>query len=116
MHNHNFDKVILFDFFIWTIQDSSRSQSFALYTENYDLYISYFVDSSSLGRLLGLLFGRGEERPSEPPPGVPRPFPAISISGSSSEESTSTNVLDAAIPAEKWNQSVRRGIYIICKR
>jgi hypothetical protein len=62
--------------------------------------MSYFVDSSSLERLFGLLFGRGEERSSEPPPGIPRPFPAISISGSSSEESTSTNVLAAARPAE----------------
>lgn len=67
------------------------------------IYISYFVNSSSLERLFGLLFGRGGERSSEPTPGAPRPFTAISISGSSSEESTSTNVLDAAIPA--GNQS-----------
>jgi hypothetical protein len=63
--------------------------------------VSYFVNSSSLERLFGLLFGRGGERSSEPTPGAPRPFTAISISGSSSEESTSTNVLDAAIPAEE---------------
>jgi hypothetical protein len=64
--------------------------------------MSYFVNSSSLERLFSLLFGRGGERSSKPTPGAPRPFTAISISGSSSEESTSTNVLDAAaIPAEE---------------
>jgi hypothetical protein len=61
--------------------------------------MSYFINSSSLERLVGLLFGCGGERSSEPTPGVPRPFTAISISGSSSEESTSINVLDAAMPA-----------------
>jgi hypothetical protein len=61
--------------------------------------MSYFVNSSSLDRLFGLLFGRGGERSSEPPP-VPRPFTAISISGSSSDESTSIKVLDAAMPAK----------------
>jgi len=70
--------------------------------------MSYFVNSSSLERLFGLLFGCGGERSSEPPPGVPRPFTAISISGSSSEESTSINVLDAAMPAIEINKSVRR--------
>lgn len=63
--------------------------------------MSYFVNSSSLERLFGLLFDRGGDRSSEPTPGAPRPFTAISISGSSSEESTSTNVLEAAIPAEE---------------
>jgi len=77
--------------------------------------MSYFVNSSSLERLFGLLFGCGGERSSEPPPGVPRPFTAISISGSSSEESTSISVLDAAMPAIEIKQISEKGFYTICQ-
>lgn len=73
--------------------------------------MSYFANSSSLERLFGLLFGCGGERSSETPPGVPRPFTAISISGSSSEESTSINVLDAAMPATDMKQISEKGLY-----
>jgi hypothetical protein len=76
--------------------------------------MSYLVNSSSLERLFGLLFGCGGERSSEPPPGV-RPFTAISISGSSSEESTSINVLDAAMPATEIKQISEKGFYTICQ-